>query len=83
MCVCVWGGGDVVLLAQNIICEKIADELFHKEKHINCGSDSAQRIHVVVVDRFYIALFTAVEQTRCALVACDSESVTIAFYSAF
>ena len=62
----------MVLLAQNIICEKIADGLFHKEKHINFGSDSAQRIHVVV-DRFYVALFTAVEQTRCALFACDSK----------
>ena len=28
---------------------------------------------VVVVDRFYIALFSALEQTDCALVACDSK----------
>ena len=29
---------------------------------------------VVVVDRFYIALFSSLEQTHCALVAaCDSE----------
>ena len=28
---------------------------------------------VVVVDRFYIALFSALEQTHCALVACDFE----------
>ena len=27
----------------------------------------------VVVDRLYIALFSALEQTRCALVACDFE----------
>ena len=26
-----------------------------------------------VVDRFYIALFSAVEQTHCALVPCGSE----------
>ena len=26
-----------------------------------------------VVDRFYIALFSAPEQTRCTLVACDSK----------
>ena len=28
---------------------------------------------VVVVDRFYIELFSALEQTDCALVACDSK----------
>ena len=26
-----------------------------------------------VVDRFYIALFSALEQTHCAIVSCDSE----------
>ena len=31
-------------------------------------------------DHFYIALFSALEQTHCALVACDSEWVTVAFY---
>ena len=32
-------------------------------------------IHIVVVDddHFYIALFSALEQTRRVLVACDSE----------
>ena len=34
-------------------------------------------------DRFYIALFSALEQTRCAFIACDSEKVTVAFYCAF
>ena len=28
---------------------------------------------VVVDDRFYIALFSALKQTQCALVACDSK----------
>ena len=28
---------------------------------------------VVVVGRFYIALFSALDHTRCALVECDSE----------
>ena len=37
----------------------------------------------VVVDRFYISVFSALEQTHCALVACDSNWVTVAFYSAF
>ena len=39
-------------------------------------------MHAVVVDRFYTALFSALEQAHCAFVACDSESVTLAFYSA-
>ena len=26
---------------------------------------------VVVVDHFYVALFSALEQTHCALVACE------------
>ena len=42
-------------------------------------------IVVVVVDdddRFYIALFSALKQTHCVLVACDSECVAIASYSA-
>ena len=30
-----------------------------------------------------IALFSASEQTHCALVVCDSESVTVALHSAF
>ena len=28
---------------------------------------------VVVVDRFYIALFSALKQTHCALLSCDSK----------
>ena len=35
-----------------------------------------------VADRFYVALFSTLQQTQCALVACDSEWVT-SFYSAF
>ena len=35
---------------------------------------------VVVVIAFYIALFSAVEQTHCALSACDSEWVTVSFF---
>ena len=31
----------------------------------------------------YIALFSALEQTHCTLVACDSKLMTVAFYSAF
>ena len=30
-------------------------------------------------DRFSIALFSALEQTRCAFVACDSKRVIVAF----
>ena len=38
---------------------------------------------IVVVDRFYTALFSALEQTHCALVACNSKRVSAAFHSAF
>ena len=34
----------------------------------------------VVVDRFLYALFSALEQTRYAHVACDSETVTLLFH---
>ena len=40
-------------------------------------------IDVAVFDRIYTALFSALEQTHCTLVACDSEWVTAAFHSAF
>ena len=39
--------------------------------------------HGVVVDRIYLALFSSLEHTHCALGACDSERVTVAYYSAF
>ena len=34
-------------------------------------------------DCFYIALFSAREQTHCAHVSCDSERVTLAFQSTY
>ena len=37
----------------------------------------------LVVDRFNIALFSALEQSHCALVVCDSKQVTVAFYSVY
>ena len=37
----------------------------------------------IIIDRFYMALFSALEQTHCAFVACKSEWVTVALYSAF
>ena len=40
-------------------------------------------IHIDDGDRFYKALFSALEQTHCALVACHSTRVTGAVYSAF
>ena len=39
--------------------------------------------NIIVIDLFYIALFSALEQTHCALVACGSEGVTVSYYSAF
>ena len=38
---------------------------------------------VAVVDRFCIVLFSALEQTHCALVVCDFKPVTVSFYSVF
>ena len=35
-----------------------------------------------VVDHFYIALFSTLEQTHCTYIACDSEQMT-SFHSAF
>ena len=53
---------------------------------LSCGSKSAQHMACVLRnddddddDRFSIALFSAVEQTRCAFVACDSKRVIVAF----
>ena len=38
---------------------------------------------LIVVDGFCIALFSTLEHTHCALVACVSELVTVAFKSEF
>ena len=45
---------------------RIKDYLVHSDRCTQC-------IYAVVVDRFYIALFSALEHTHCALVACDSK----------
>ena len=36
----------------------------------------------VIIDCFYIALFSALEQTHCVHVACDTERVAVSFYCA-
>ena len=38
---------------------------------------------IMIIDRFYIALFSSLEQTHCAYVVCDSEWVTVFFYNAY
>ena len=50
---------------------------------ISSSSSSSSSIVVVILDRFYIGLFSALEQTHCAHFACDSKWVTVFFYSAF
>ena len=40
-------------------------------------------IIIHIIHSFYIALFSDLEQTHCAHVACDSELVTVSFYSAY
>ena len=42
-----------------------------------------RRYIMIIADRFYIVLFSALEQTHCTHVACDSEWMTVSFYSAF
>ena len=37
----------------------------------------------IIIRSIYKALFSALEQTRCAYVACDSERVTASFYNAY
>ena len=58
-----------------------------RRSRLSFGSKSAQHRACVLRndddddddDRFSIALFSAVEQTRCAFVACDSKRVIVAF----
>jgi len=38
-------------------------------------------IHIDDDDRFYLALFSVLEQTQCALVACDSKHGPIYIYN--
>ena len=38
---------------------------------------------IIISHSFYIALFSTLEQTHCAHVTCDSEWVTVSFYSAY
>ena len=34
---------------------------------------------IIIIHSFYIALFSALEQTHCAHIACDSERVTVVY----
>ena len=47
------------------------------------SSTSSFHASLLVVDHFHTALFSALEPTHCALVKCDSEWVTVAFYCSF
>ena len=48
------------------------------------SSTFAYHLHIyIITDCFYIAPFSALEQTHCALVVCHSEGVTVAFHSMF
>ena len=40
-----------------------------------CGEEKIQLLvaDIIIINRFYIVLFSALEQTHCAIVACDSE----------
>ena len=36
-------------------------------------------IIIIIIDRFYVALFSVLEQTHCTYVTCDSEWATVSF----
>ena len=38
---------------------------------------------IIIIHGVYIALFSALKQTHCAYVTCDTELVTVSFYSAY
>ena len=40
-------------------------------------------IIIIIVYHFYIVLFSALEQTHCAHVSCDSERVTVPPFSTY
>ena len=65
-----------------ITCIAYSFSTFHEMPDIFSGLPVTY-IHIDDDDRFYKALFSALEQTHCALVACHSTRVTVAFYSAF
>ena len=52
---------------------------------LHCYLLQFRHLHMIfhVVDRFYIALLSALKETHCTLVACNSKQVTAAFYGAF
>ena len=56
---------------------------FWREGRAEAGNRTAVLIIIIAIDCFDIALFSAIEQTHCALVAWNSEWVTVSFYSAF
>ena len=47
--------------------------LFSSRVHDNDSFDDIKGSYAVVVERFYIALFSVLEQIHCAFVACDSK----------
>ena len=65
-----------VQLMQLVIssCSIAAVMSSHSVPVVSSHSDSAQIvITVVVVDQFYIAIFSALQQAHCAVVTCDSK----------
>ena len=38
---------------------------------------------IIIIDRFCMPLFSALEQTHCAHIVCDCQWATVSFYSAF
>ena len=69
-CVC----GVVTFSVSVVLSHSVSAVSSHSVPVVSSHSDSAQIvITVVVVDQFYIAIFSALQQAHCAVVTCDSK----------
>ena len=67
---------ETMFLYHNRVHTIVPDELNEPERQTfyrNADIHGRRRSGIIIIDRFYIALFPALEQTHCAHVACDSE----------
>ena len=63
-----------------VLCGDTIGLLTNNDSRNRPTTQHIQLLLIVVIDRFHIALFSALEQTNCAHLARDSEWVTTSFY---